>query len=433
MKWHVRGFVLVAFALALATGTWHALRVRRGPDPSPAVGPFGQRDWQAVLYRAEEGLQDDPHDGASVALAARAAVELADWQRAWRYLVQMQTAEPELLWRTGEGLVIERDWLAAATALERLHALAPDRLEVVRRLAAAEWQLGRYPAVTRLAERLAEDNHQRAGGLGLLGDVAHRRERHADAADCYHRALDLDPDGRSLLAPLPLVHFRFSRSLAALGKLNEAQDHAETAQRLAPGPAFEHWCGEVLHGLGKDHEAQSRWCAALDKDNSFYPAAVSLGKVAFARKQPEEAIGWLELAAAHELEADRPTARLIEQVFLHLPQPYRALRPDAGTVLPGPAAARRDIRTDPADAAGAKTRPEAAPAEGHCPLPATTFDEATGLLAKSATLRERFAEAQAAAQAQNWRHARSILEELLDRIPDHPVLVAELVRVYNQE
>ena len=166
-------------------------------------------------------------------------------------------------------------------ALRRLHREA-------NRLARA----GRFDdALPRLQEVLGQQPDY-VPALIDLGAVQHQRGERAVAADCYRRALAVDPGASRAHGNLALLQ-------REAGDLTAAIASYETAQRLAPAdPALLIQLGMVLYEDGQLGAAEARLRAALGLDSQSAEATNALAGVRKVLGDRAEALTLHERAVA---------------------------------------------------------------------------------------------------------------------------------------
>ena len=156
------------------------------------------------------------------------------------------------------------------------------------------------------SERVREeaDSPVAWGELGMVLD-AHRF--HAEAAECYRRALELDPDS-----------FEWSYHLAVVldaldGEIEEVTALLDSAAGRRPGYAPLH-CrhGEALARRGLVDEARREFERALAIDDRFAAAHRGLGQILLQGGEAEAAVRHLE-AAARLAPRDRTTYAALAQ------------------------------------------------------------------------------------------------------------------------
>ncbi len=133
-------------------------------------------------------------------------------------------AAARLLWNDGSragALSTLRDALATAEATKTQKAIAP----LARELARLEVADGQPQAGLALLKRLENEFTEDADAWALRGNAEQRLGLHADAAQSHLIALRIRPnEGKWMIGA--------AISLAAMGKMNEAQSWAERAREL---------------------------------------------------------------------------------------------------------------------------------------------------------------------------------------------------------
>jgi predicted CXXCH cytochrome family protein len=189
------GAALLA-ASVCALGLWNA-RSRAITDPlSRASHAYGQGQWAKTAELAREALKVHKDDPAALRLLARSWARLgrdnaaiAVYQR--RLDEKALEAEDHLLLglihdRHGQGDASARAWNQVTGASQ----VSPRLLEELARL---HLQGRRWEEAIAVAERLSRQPGWEARGLMMLGTIRSRLNNISGAAECFRRALLLDP------------------------------------------------------------------------------------------------------------------------------------------------------------------------------------------------------------------------------------------------
>lgn len=139
---------------------------------------------------------------------------------------------------------------------------------------------------------LAESGADKAAALARLGDLAWERGEPAEALGSYDTALGLVPDDAPSLAGR-------ARSLAALGRTDQAVQTWQAALARQPLPGLLLEAGELSESLGRDGDAQTLYGRL--RTQRLPGAEVALGLLAADHGDPAEAVRLLraEWARGH--------------------------------------------------------------------------------------------------------------------------------------
>jgi tetratricopeptide (TPR) repeat protein/SAM-dependent methyltransferase len=141
---------------------------------------------------------------------------------------------------------------------------------------------------TQEAERLCHDvlsfDPGHFDSLHLLGIMALRAARHAQAIELFGRALAADARSSE-------CHFNLAQALRACGRLDDAGAHLRQAIMLRSDYAKAHASlGDVLADQGRNGEARASFERALTSDPALVEGHYGLGNVLLREGQFEEAV-----------------------------------------------------------------------------------------------------------------------------------------------
>ncbi|MFF5427222.1 MULTISPECIES: hypothetical protein [unclassified Streptomyces] len=236
------------------------------------------------------------------------AAALGDWRAAKEWGERVRKAEPKR-W-TVHPVLIEAygglgDYAAARKALEdyeKLHTGAAVRARAAQVYRDRGWREDAGAAALD-AVALAGSAAEKAAALSRVGDLAWERGEAAEALEQYGAALRLVRDHGPSLAGR-------ARSLAALGRSEEAGAAWEAALARLPLPEYLLEAGELDESLGRGTKARARferlrtgrWVRAeavlglLEADHGDPAAAVTRLRAEWARGhrsvQVADALGW---------------------------------------------------------------------------------------------------------------------------------------------
>jgi tetratricopeptide (TPR) repeat protein len=112
----------------------------------------------------------------------------------------------------------------------------------------------------------------------------------------YRRAIQLKPN-------YAIAHHWYGGFLSAMGRHEEALQHAETASRLDPiAPIIQTWVGLRYYFAGKYEQAIAQYRKAIELDREFAPAYWHLGWAYEQQGRFKEAIAEAQRAAANDPE-----------------------------------------------------------------------------------------------------------------------------------
>jgi tetratricopeptide (TPR) repeat protein len=122
----------------------------------------------------------------------------------------------------------ERQWTRARDELRLALSLDDQYLPIRWRLASVQLELGDLAGARATVEAIAKARPDLAPAAAILGEVALREKRHAEAERWFAQALKADPKATAL-------HARRAEALAALGRSADAEAARRAAGDAAPG------------------------------------------------------------------------------------------------------------------------------------------------------------------------------------------------------
>jgi tetratricopeptide (TPR) repeat protein len=122
----------------------------------------------------------------------------------------------------------ERQWARARDELKLALSLDTEYLPIRWRLASVQLELGDLAGARATVEATAKARPDLAPAAAILGEVALRDKRHADAERWFAQAIKADPKATAL-------HARRAEALAALGRAADAEAARRQAGDVAPG------------------------------------------------------------------------------------------------------------------------------------------------------------------------------------------------------
>ncbi|MEU2231110.1 tetratricopeptide repeat protein, partial [Streptomyces vietnamensis] len=267
---------------------------------------------------------------AQLGLGALAGAR-GDWKTAKEWGERVRKADPRrwpaypVLMDAYNGLGEYKAAQKALESLEKLHAGAVARGRAAESYRDRGWREDADAAALDAAA-LAETDPEKAAALARLGDLAWERGEAEEALGRYGAALRLVRDHGPSLAGR-------ARSLAALGRTEEAVRGWRTALARLPLPEYLLEAGELYESLGREEEARAlygrlragTWTAAevplglLDADHGDPAAAVVRMRAEWARGHRSvrvaDALGWALHRSGASKEALGYAKRATEEGF----------------------------------------------------------------------------------------------------------------------
>jgi tetratricopeptide (TPR) repeat protein len=166
----------------------------------------------------------------------------------------------------------------------------------------------------------------------------HLRGQTSEAAACYRRALQIDPEFKEAWMNLGLV-------AQALGQMEEAQDCQRQALRLDPELADAHNNLGMAHfTVGRLAEAENCFRAALRLNSGHANATLNLGSVRTLENHPEEAEGLFRRSLALGADPVRANSNLALALMQQVrPEEAEACCRDALALQPAYPEARANL------------------------------------------------------------------------------------------
>ncbi len=236
-----RRWLLLLGALGLGGVSALALAYERiFPTLNAQAGmAYSRGEWDRAGDLAHRRLKAVPDDPFAMRLAARAAARADENQRALALYRRVDAANQEAedlflfgraLLRTGQ---TDPAFKKYQSALER----DPDHPEALAALVALYARNDRYQTAEELAERLVRQPGSEAQAQFLLSGIRSELHDHAGTVRALRRALELDPEGRSV-APIQVASFQklLAVSLLRTGRPAEATEILEALPRTSKDP-----------------------------------------------------------------------------------------------------------------------------------------------------------------------------------------------------
>ena len=141
-----------------------------------------------------------------------------------------------------------------------------------------------------------------------MGSDLYSKGKYAEAADCFRKAVEYQPDTDETRLNLELAHYDLAMTLATLGQTDEAVAQYAEAVRVNPRyrPA-QYDLAWMLVRQGKIKDALPHLQAAVDLNPGDAVEQNNLGRALYLLRQTKEAI--LHYEAALRIQPDYPDAR----------------------------------------------------------------------------------------------------------------------------
>ncbi|MFB7448598.1 tetratricopeptide repeat protein [Streptomyces sp. NPDC056194] len=314
------------------------------------------RDYPRAERALRRSLAERPaargNPDAQLGLGALAGAR-GDWRTAKEWGERVRKADPSR-WPVYPVLIDAYNGLGeypaaqkAMESLERLHAGAMVRGRAAEAYRDRGWREDADAAALDAAA-LAETDTEKAAALARLGDLAWERGEPAEALGRYGAALRLVRDHGPSLAGR-------ARTLAALGRTEEAVRGWRAALERLPLPEYFLEAGELYESLGRDGEARALYgrlrtggrpgaettLGLLDADHGDPAAAVVRMRAEWARGhrsvQVADALGWALHRSGASKEALGYAKRATEEGLRSAPFLYHRGEIERALDQPGPA------------------------------------------------------------------------------------------------
>jgi tetratricopeptide (TPR) repeat protein len=259
---------------------------------------YANRQWTMALAASQQALIADPTDQTALVFAGRSAFQLQRWSEAAEYYRRVGDAlSDEDLWNWGEAAGRVEHWNEALTAMSKLYERTADQPRVLRQMAVFATESGQEDSAIKLAERLAEFPEQAAAAYGIIGSIHQREQRYADAADAFAKALERDPEGKTLPLSAGELNTAMGWNLLQVGEVERAQVYLAKALEIRPADGMAPWLmGKARLALDDRDGAYAWWIESLRKHHHNPDALLSLGMLAIEQGEFESAVEWLTLA-----------------------------------------------------------------------------------------------------------------------------------------
>jgi tetratricopeptide (TPR) repeat protein len=308
------GFAIVRLGIVvglLALTVWQWRRV----DPlREAREAEARHDPLTMARRALDALDRRPNDPEANRLVARGLIRLDFPERAEPYFQKAQAAGRiglDDLRERALALARTNRFEEAGTALEEVLQRHPDDAPALQSLAAMRLGQGRYREALAFAERLAALPEHAVAGQTLVASIYHESNRANYAAAAYERALQLDPELRTMPLPAPIFWHNFALDLLGSSQPAKARRYLLRALAHRNDAGLMDLLGEAYRIEGTEGAAdQAERCfrQAIEWEPTRSDPWLHLGRLLLQpeRNRPEEAIPYLQRAAALAPESFEP-------------------------------------------------------------------------------------------------------------------------------
>ena len=300
-----RRLAMCALAALVVAACAAAFAWRKSEQPVRNIcAAYSESNWQRAYTSAAEYLKSHPGRVDVRQMAAESAARLGLWSTAEKHYAMLPDLPPEQLrWRINAALGLEH-WSRAAELLEQLLKATPDDAQVMLLLAGIRYKDGHSVEATELAERaaaLSADTPHAARAFSMLGAVQSTRGNRTVAIDYLRRALELDPDGKTLYKPAYELRHELARNLLLIGDAPAAAIELKTLLRTGPASGRAAVCvmlGRAEWCQGNQERAEKLWQQAIEHNATNADALAALGELELSRQNAAAAVKYLESAVA---------------------------------------------------------------------------------------------------------------------------------------
>jgi tetratricopeptide (TPR) repeat protein len=304
-------------AITLATACFIALWIKSLPLAGVREA-YRSGHHAAAIKLAEERLANGhPDDQEAMLFAARSYASLGRSEEAEAYFAQLPLKELEDFRLRARGLEARRLFDETAAVYSYMLQRWPLDGDALQHLTVIRFNQGRVDEATVLARRLIYIPSHRLSGYVLTGILRHHVQKHDQAVEAFHQALEISPSLEGMPIKSALILQMLAESLLSLGRWAEAERHAQAAIRLstAPGPIW--LVGKTRQRQGDEEGALRYWKQSLERDPNFGPALRDLGQYYLSHDEPDEALPWFQ--RAHEvLPQDRDVRQALTVTYRKL-------------------------------------------------------------------------------------------------------------------
>jgi type IV pilus assembly protein PilF len=252
--------------------------------------------WAEAFTIARKRLSEAPGDPAALALGALCLFRLGQPQAAEDFARQIPIDQYPLaeLEARGDILVALNWWPPAVEVFSELVRRQPKNPRFIQRLAVLEFQVGNVPRARTVAEALIHFDDRKAAAHCLLGVIYEALEDEKSAIAHLERALELDPEGKSLPVSVGEVVQKLAHILMNAGRAAEARAYLEHQAGRQPTDDLLCELGDVLFALGELSESRRRWETALERTPNQPRALIGLASLDLLEGRPQRALEKLQ-------------------------------------------------------------------------------------------------------------------------------------------
>ncbi len=193
-----------------------------------------------------------------------------------------------------------KDYTAARTLFETVTVEQPDSAAAWQNLGYALWGLGELDAAAAALERAIAAGADPAGIWNDIGRIRSQQGRHRDAAGCFERAFELNPE--------IAIGCELARCRCLEGRPDLALQVCDGILAANPDPPVEAWFyrGLALQGMDRAEEAEESYRRATTLKPDYAAAFYNLGNLLRQGKRSGEAEACYRRALA--IRPDYPSA-----------------------------------------------------------------------------------------------------------------------------
>ena len=310
-RWRWLSFIVVGIAVVSGV-LWGTVWWEERPLRDSAR-LLEQKDGAGALSSVDRFLRDHPGHGPSIALKARALVQLGRAGEAIQLFDKAGAASTEDMRAYTTACLMLEQWVQASPVLEYLLRLDPDDADLLHEVAACRAKLGQFDEAVEAASRFASIAGNEARGYLLVGILERDRGNFRKACEAWARVLQVNPDAKDLQISGDEFHLEYGKALLKLGEPAAATDRLKHSIATKPSSTAIALLGKAYSQLGKPEDAEREWRKALESNPSNETARHGLAELAMNQSDFQGALAWLQpLAASPELSSG--TAFLLQRV-----------------------------------------------------------------------------------------------------------------------
>ncbi len=289
-KWlaWVVGILCVAVVIAYV-GVWYQERplaiaevaLERG-DPRRAVEIVG-------TY-----LEKDPENSRALRLKARLLVMMNQPAEAIRLFEKVGVLSPAEMEAMARAYMMQEQWSAALPLLLKASELQPNNPDIWYELTACRVRLGWLQDALQSAEQFVRLSPQKARGYLFIASIQNDLKNRSASLEAFARVLEYDPEARTLQIPPEEFFLEYGRTLLVQGQVEQARRMFQRSIEARPTAAGWAEFGRAHIEEGQELQAEQAWKKALELEKLHVEARQGLAELSLARRQPQQALAWLE-------------------------------------------------------------------------------------------------------------------------------------------